>query len=324
MLTPVQGFTNLSPVGATQAPQRPVHNIKTHSQSQIAELRPQDQVSQVAPRGQIPATSLNLFAAPSAELQAALAKITANPSQASVREAQAGFRVAIRKLDLPALQALQQSLQAEIRSNGDFRAQRLLDELRIDVHMEIFSKGGKSDIPAPSMPPLPGNSPESIVSGSLKQLHSHLSEANFKTSQAGFRVAIRSLSPEQLLQTRGLVQAAIQTSSDYRSQLLLHGLLGDIAMEQATRGIKPEHPELKMPPALGSAPAEIAVNGLKLLHANPSEANFRTAVAAVRVASRSLDAEGKAALKAELQAAMGLTQDYRTQVFLDTVARELF
>lgn len=299
------------------------HRMAPLAGTSLSELRPQDQLSRVYAKGQIPA-SLNLFTAAAPELQAVLSQLKSDPTQAAVRDTQASFRVALRQLDLSALNVLQQSLQAEIRSNGDFRTQRVLDQLRADVNLEIFSKGGKPDIAQPSMPPLPGANPESIVSGSLKQLHSHLSEANFKTAQAGFRVAIRALSPEQLLQTRNLIQAAVQTSADYRSQLLLQGLLTDIAIEQVSRGIKPLLPEPTMPPAVGSRPTEIAVNGLKLLHSDLSEANFRTALAAVRVASRSLDTEGKAALKSELQAAMKLTGDYRTQIYLDTLAREIF
>lgn len=323
MLSQIQQ-TALSPTAPASTLSQPaLRPAQLPATSTLSELRPQDQVQSLYAKGQIPA-SLNLFAAAAPELQQVLAQLKTSPTQATVREAQAGFRVAIRQLDLKALAALQQSLQREIQTNGDFRSQRLLDQLRTDVNMEIFSKGGKPDLAQPSMPPLPGKTPAAIVSGSLKQLQSHLSEANFKTAQAGFRVAIRSLSPAQLLQTRDLVQAAIQTSADYRSQLLLHGLLADIASEQIVRGIKPQQPELSMPPAVGTQPAEIAVNGLKLLHSNASEANFKTAVAAVRVASRQLDAAGIAALKAELQSAMALTSDYRTQVYLDTLAREMF
>ncbi|MBF2052950.1 MAG: hypothetical protein IGS03_05715 [Candidatus Sericytochromatia bacterium] len=323
MLNQIQqaSFHATAPVSSLFQPvQRPAQQPAI---SRLSELRPQDQVQALHAKGQIPA-SLNLFVAAASELQQVLAQLKASPTQATVREAQAGFRVAIRKLDLSALAALQQSLQREIQTNGDFRSQRLLDQLRTDVNMEIFSKGGKPDLAQPGMPPLPGKTPEAIVSGTLKQLHSHLSEANFKTAQAGFRVAIRALSPAQLLQTRDLVQAAIQTSGDYRSQLLLHGLLTDIASEQIVRGLKPQQPALSMPTAVGTQPAEIAVHGLKLLHSHASEANFKTAVAAVRVASRQLDAAGIAALKAELQSAMALTSDYRTQLYLDTLAREMF
>jgi len=61
-----------------------------------------------------------------------------------------------------------------------------------------------------------------------------------------------------------------------------------------------------------------------LLHNSASEANFKTALAAARVAIRGLDADQKTALKSELQSAMGQTQDYRTQIFLDQVAREIY
>lgn len=288
-----------------------------------AQLAPVDRVQRSAAVGQIPA-SLNLFAASSPELSQALSKLASSPTEANSRDAHARFRVAIRKLDLSALSALQDSLKAEIAGNSSYRAQKLLDELRVDVAMEIFTKGGKPETPALTMPPVPGNTPESVVSGSLKQLNSHLSEANFKTAQAGFRVALRSLSPEQLLQTRSLVHAAIQTQSGYRDQLFLDKLLADIAMEQASRGIKPEYPALTMPPALGKTPAEIASNGLKLLQAAPSESQFKTALAAARVASRDLSADDKAALKQQLQALMQQTSDYRTQVYLDKVSRELF
>lgn len=322
MFSPIQNTALTQTASVNTLPQPALRPAQLPAAAPLSELRPQDQVQQLHAKGQIPA-SLNLFAAAAPELQQVLARLKASPTQATVREAQAGFRVAIRQLDLNALAALQQSLQREIQTNGDFRSQRLLDQLRTDVNMEIFSKGGKPDLAQPTMPPQPGQTPESIVSGTLKQLHSHLSEANFKTAQAGFRVAIHALNPQQLLQTRDLVQAAIQTSSDYRSQLLLQGLLTDIATEQVGRGLEPQYPEVKMPPAVGTRPAEIAVNGLKLLHSSASEANFKTALAAVRVASRQLDAQGLAALKAELQSAMALTGDYRTQVYLDTLVREM-
>lgn len=323
MFSPIQSTALTQAASVSTLTQPALRPAQLPAAATLSELRPQDQVQQLHAKGQIPA-SLNLFAAAAPELQQVLARLKASPTQGTVREAQAGFRVAIRQLDLKALAALQQSLQREIQTNGDFRSQRLLDQLRTDVNIEIFSKGGKPDLAQPTMPPLPGQTPESIVSGTLKQLYSHLSEANFKTAQAGFRVAIRALSPEQLLQTRQLVQAAIQTSTDYRSQLLLQGLLTDIATEQVGRGLEPQYPEAKMPPAVGTRPAEIAVNGLKLLHSSASEANFKTALAAVRVASRQLDAQGLAALKAELQSAMALTSDYRTQVYLDTLVREMY
>ncbi|MGV3527051.1 MAG: hypothetical protein ACO1RX_22740 [Candidatus Sericytochromatia bacterium] len=305
------------------APSAPAAPASASRTAVITELRPQDQLQRTAAVGQIPAT-LSLFAAGGAELSNALKQIQTSPTEASVRSAQAGFRVALRPLDLASLQALQAELQQKIASSGDFRTQRLLDALRVDLLLEIASKGGPDGTQAPQMPPLPGKTPESIVQGSLKQLHSHASEENYRTARAGFRVALRSLSAEQLLQTRQLAQLAAQTTGDYRSQLLIDEMLSSIAMEQIGRGIQPEPAAIVAPPALGQQPATIAANAVALLQSSATQSQFRTAVAAVRVAARSLDQGQVNALKAALVQAMQQTGDYRTQRFLDQVSRELF
>lgn len=319
MLTPVQGLRVNAPIQPTL---NPISAPQTSSQA-ITELRPQDSIQKSALFGNIPA-SMNFFVARATDLQDALARLSAGSSQQNFRDAQAGFRVAIRKLDLPALEALRSDIKAEIANNGDFRTQRLLDGIYHDVNMQIFEVGGKPEHPALKMPPLPGNTPETVVSGTLKQLSSHMSEANFKTALAGFRVALRSLSPEQLLQTRGLVSAAGQTQTDYRAQLMLEQMRFSLIDELFDRGIKTEAPELKMPPALGATPAQIASNAVALLNSSASQANFKTALAAARVAIRGLDADQKTALKSELQSAMKQTNDYRTQIYLDQVYREIY
>lgn len=319
MLAPVQGLRVNAPIQPVFNPvSQPIH---TPTQSPI--LNPQDSVQRSALFGKIPA-SMNFFVSRATDLQDALARLNADPTQAAFRGAQAAFRVSIRKLDLPALEALRDNIKSEITCCSDFRAQRLLAGLNTDVNMEIFEKGGKPEYPPVEMPPVPGNTPSSIVSGTLQQLNSHMSEANFKTALAGFRVALRQLNAEQLQQTRQLVHAATQTSSDYRTQLLLEQMRFSIMDAQMDLGLKPEQPELKMPPALGAQPAEIASNAVKLLNSCPSEANFKTAVAAVRVAIRDLSAKQKTELKAAFEAQMKATNDYRTQVYLDQVAREIY
>lgn len=319
MLSAVQGFRVNAPLQPTL---NPISVHQSASQS-VVELRPQDSIQKSALFGTIPA-SMNFFVSRATDLEDALARLSSSTTQQGFRDTQAGFRVAIRKLDLTALETLRSDIKAEIASNGDFRSQKLLDGLYHDVNMQIFEIGGKPEHPELKMPPVPGNTPETIVSGSLKQLSSHMSEANFKTALAGFRVALRSLSPEQLLQTRGLVSAAGQTQTDYRAQLMLEQMRFSLIDELFDRGIKTEAPELKMPPALGTTPAQIAANAVDLLNSSASEANFKTAVAAVRVAIRDLGPEQKTALKAELQSAMTQTSDYRTQIYLDQVAREIY
>ena len=150
-----------------------------------------------------------------------------------------------------------------------------------------------------------------------------MSESKYRDARAGFRVALRSLSNEDLLKTKQLVSLAVQTGSDYRQQMFLDDLLEDVLTEQITRNIQTDVPALAMPPALVGTPADIARQALTLLNSNQSEANFRTAVAALRVASRNLPPASVPALKAELVKAMSQTTDYRTQVYLDLVAREL-
>lgn len=289
----------------------------------ITELRPADRVQRTAAVGSIPAALPLFSAATSPTLDKAVGQLASSPTEANARAAQAGFRVAIRSLDLNALNSLQCALDCQIKAAGDYRTQKFLSEIQVDLFMEIHAKGGKPNIPPLTMPPIPGKTPETILHGSLQQLNSGTSEANFKTARAGFRVALRSLSAEDLLKTKALVGSAVQTGGDYRTQTFLDNLLQDVLMEQLERGQNPPAPAPTMPPALGKAPAEIAANALNLLNSSSSQANFRTSLAAVRVAARDLSKEQAAALKAELTKAMSATSDYRIQVFLDTAAREL-
>lgn len=284
-----------------------------------AQLAPQDNIQRAHSAGRIPA-SIGLFGS-APVLQDSLKKLNAGPREADLRAAQAHFRVQIRSLDLTALQALALDLNLEISQSGDFRSQRFMSAIQVDLKMEIFSRTGQSQAPVPTMPPVPGTTPAAIVKGSLAQLQGHLSESNFKTAQAGFRVALRQLSPEQLLETKAQLQAAIAQTGDYRSQLFLDALKQDILMEQITRGLPTDKPDLSMPPALGKTPQAIAQNALALLQANPSEAQFKTALAAVRVARSQLDPAQQAQLTQLFTAQMNQTTDYRSQVFLDQAAR---
>lgn len=319
MLTAIQRTQGLvaPQLSATSAP------IQTPAQAPVSELRPSDSVQRSAAVGSIPAT-MNLFAASSAPaVDNALKQLAASPTAEAARKAQASFRVAIRSLDLKSLQALQPAIDAEVKNSADYRTQKLLADIQVDLYMEIHAKGGKPNQPALTMPALPGNAPDSIVHGSLKKLSVHMSEANYREARAGFRVALRDLKPADLAKTEALVRAAISTSSDYRTQAFLDDMLKDIAVEHINRGLNYPAPALNMPPALGKAPAEIAANAVKLLNSSSSEANFRTSVAAVRVAARDLDKSQLTALKAELNKAMQSTGDYRTQVYLDKVSREI-
>ena len=297
--------------------------LRTAGSQSAAELSPADSLQRTAAVGSIPAT-LPLFSASAPVLEKSLIKLGSSPTEETARQAQAGFRVGIRELDLNALNQVQTILDAQFKSSNDYRTQRFLAEVQVDLFMEIHAKGGKPNIPALTMPPVPGKTPEAILHGSLKQLNCCPTEANYQTARAGFRVALRSLSTDDLAKTRQLVQAATQTSGDYRTQRFLDNLLEDVMMEQFAHGVKPDPQSLQMPPALGKAPAEIAVNAVKLLNCCPTEVNFRTSVAAVRVAARSLDKAQLAALKAEFTKLMAANPDYRNQVFLDTVAREIY
>ena len=316
---------------ALQGPQAPHQTFPTQSAAPVrtsmptapAELRPTDSVMRSAAVGTIPATH-SFFSAPATSLDKALQLLNSAPTEEAYRKAQASFRIALRSLDLNALNQLQPSLDAQIKSSQKYRSQRFLADVQVDLFMEVHAKGGKPNIPPLTAPPSPGNTPEGVVQGSLRQLGSSLSEANYRTSRAGFRVAIRDLSVADLNKARALVQAGIQTSQDYRTQIFLDDLLEDVVMEQFQRGLKPEVPALGMPPALGKTATEIASKGLALLNSSPSEANYRTAIAAVRVASRGLDKAQLAVLKAELQNQMKLTSDYRTQIFLDQLSREMY
>ncbi len=318
----------LSAIQRAQALNAPQFNpaqatVQTAPQSTSNELRPQDLVQRSAAVGSIPAT-LSLFASSSSPtLDNALKLLSSSPTQETARKAQASFRVSIRSQDLQSLQALQPALDALVKQSGDYRTQKLLADLNIDLAMEIHAKGGKPNLATPAMPALPGNSPDSIVHGSLKKLSSHMSEANYREARAGFRVALRDLNPADLAKTESLIRAAIASSSDFRTQVFLDDMLKDIAVEHINRGLEYPAPALTMPPALGKSPAEISSNAVKLLNSSSSEANFRTAVAAVRVAARDLDKNQLAALRAELTQAMKQTSDYRTQLYLDKVSREL-
>ena len=313
----IQSRLPVQPLSLVQAP------AQKNAQSTTSPSSSSDAVIKTVPTGSIPA-GMAFGIAQATELQDALARLNADPTQANFRKTQANFRVAIRKLDVNVLQQLQKDIQAEISHNANFREQRLLAEISHDVNMEIFTKGGQPTRPALEMPPLPGSTPESIVSGSLKKLASHMSQANFKEALAGFRVALRQLQPADLDKTAQLVSAATQTTQDYRSQLFLEELRHSLISEKINRGLKVERPALTMPPALGSSPSEIASNAVKLLNSNPSEQNFKTAIAAVRVAQRGLDEAGKKALRAAFEAAMQGNHSDRTQVFLDTAARSIY
>ena len=183
--------------------------------------------------GQIPAT-LNFFPS-GTQVDSVLSKLASNPSQDNFKAALAQYRVAIRQLSLPNLEAAAAQLQGLINQSGDYRTQVFLDQALVETRIEIQNKGGKPGFAEPTMPPSPGTEPKSIVENTLKQLNSSASEANFRTSQAGFRVAIRSLSLEQLKATDKMVREAINATPDYRSQKLLDALLVDLLMEATMR-----------------------------------------------------------------------------------------
>jgi hypothetical protein len=271
--------------------------------------------------GSIPA-SLNFFANTS-PIDSALGKLASNPSQDNFKEAQAQFRVAIRKLSLGDLQATVSQLQNLIDQNKDYRTQVFLDQALVDARMEIHYQGGQPGFPEPSMPPIPGNAPQSIVDNTLKQLHSHVSESNFRTAQAGFRVAIRELSVDQLKSTVALVNQAMGNTSDYRTHKLLDSLLLDAKLEIARKGGQPGFSEPTMPPIPGNEPQSIVSNTLKQLLSNPSEANFRTSEAGFRVAIRSLDLTQLKATDKLVREAITNTSDFRTQKLLDGLLVDL-
>lgn len=271
--------------------------------------------------GQIPA-ALNFFPS-GTHVDVVLSKLASNPSQDNFKAALAQYRVGIRQLSLPNLEAAVEQLQKLIHQSGDYRTQVFLDQALVETRIEIQNKGGKPGFAEPTMPPLPGTAPKSIVDNTLKQLHSHPSEANFRTSQAGFRVAIRSLSLEQLKATEGLVAQAIAQSGDYRTQKLLDSLMLDAKLEIARRGGQPGFPEPTAPPLPGTEPQSIVANTLKQLNSNASEANFRTSQAGFRVAIRSLSLEQLKSADKEVREAIKSTSDYRSQKLLDALLVDL-
>jgi hypothetical protein len=271
--------------------------------------------------GQIPAT-LNFFPT-GTQVDAVLSKLASNPSQDNFKAALAQYRVAIRQLSLPNLEAAAAQVKELINQNSDYRTQVFLDQALVETRMEIHQKGGKPGFAEPTMPPIPGSEPKSIVDNTLKQLNSHASEANFRTSQAGFRVAIRNLSLEQLNTTVGLVSQAIAQNGDHRSQKLLDSLMLDAKLEIARKGGKPGFAEPTMPPSPGTEPKSIVDNTLKQLNSHASEANFRTSQAGFRVAIRSLSLEQLKATDKMVRDAINATPDYRSQKLLDALLVDL-
>ncbi len=253
----------------------------------------------------------------SAHLQGALAAIQKAPDEQSLQDARANFRVAIRALGLPALHNLSEDIKQEMAATGDFRTQRFLDQLSQDVHLERYEKGADLQ-PAPvTAPPLPGHTPEGIVSGSLKQLHSDASEANFRTTLAGFRVAVRELDLEALQQVRTLLGSAMATSEDYRTQLMLNSVNNALTEELIHRGVSSPNTPPQMPPVLSTRPQLMVKDALQLLHKNMTQSQFKTALAAVRVSARNLSAQHIEQLRALFQAeTRNPAHDYRTQLFL--------
>ncbi len=320
MLSALRQLSNLTtPSAAVRTPAQ-----VTQVSAPQSELPIKDRLHVQTALGHVPglATTVRFAAAPA--LDNSLSQLQQAPDERTAKAAQANFRVAIRSLDLPALQALMSDVQDEIAASGDFRTQRFLDKVAVDVRMAIWEKGGKLPEQPLQKPALPGSSPEGIVAGSLKHLQQHLSEANFRDARAGFRVAIRQLTPEQLNQTRSLIHSAMSTSSDYRTQLFLDALNSSITEEQITRGLKAPAPAVKMPPALSTHPQSFVQGVLDLLHKGQDEAQFKTALASVRVTSRQLSAENRQVLQQLLLAETRNTRhDYRTQIFLDQAAREV-
>lgn len=319
LTTALQRLSNLSAPTALRS--RP---NATQVSSSVSEMPIKDRLQVQTLAGHVPGLAASISFASTPALDHSLQQLKNAPDERTAKAAQANFRVAIRSLDLPALQALLQDVQGEISNTSDFRTQRFLDSITVDVRMALWEKGAKSPEQPVQMPAVPGNTPEGIVAGSLKQLQQHLSEANFRESRAGFRVAIRQLSPEQLNQTRSLLHSATSTSSDYRTQLLLDAMNSAITEEQITRGLKTPAPALKMPPVLSTHPQAFVQGALDLLHKGADEAQFRTALASVRVSSRELSADSRQVLQNLFLAEMkNLNHDYRTQVFLDQALREM-
>lgn len=157
-----------------------------------------------------------------------LAKLLSNPTEANYREAQAGFRVALRPLSAPVLKAVEQQLRQQMQASNDYRTQKFLDEVLVDVKLELFEKDGPQSIPQPTVPPSPGSTPAAIVANSVARLQSNSTEDNFRTAQAGFRVALRNLSLAELKQTEALVADAIKGNSDYRTQKFLDAVASDV------------------------------------------------------------------------------------------------
>lgn len=316
-------FQRLSNLSSPVAP-RIRSNVTQASAPQSAELPIKDRLHVQTLAGHVPGLAASIRFVSTPALDSSLQQLKNAPDERTAKAAHANFRVAIRSLDVPALQALLQDVQNEVSDSSDFRTQRFLDSITVDVRMALWEKGAKLPEQPVHMPAVPGNTPEGIVAGSLKQLQQHLSEANFRESRAGFRVAIRQLSPEQLNQTQSLIHSATSTSSDYRTQLLLDAMNSAITEEQMSRGLKTPAPALKMPPVLSTHPQAFVQGALDILHKGADEAQFRTALASVRVSSRELSPESRQVLQQLFVAEMkNPKHDYRTQVFLEQALREM-
>lgn len=190
----------------------------------------QDNVRVNTLKGAVPVT--NVFAHDGSDtVKAALAKLHSSPTQENFRNSQASFRVALRSLDKAHLLQAQHAVTAEMQKTSDYRTQVFLDEILVDVKMEIFwrdrdNKSFQHDYGVHK------------VEDALAALQSSPTQENFRKAQAGFRVAIRSLSSADLDQAEIAVKAHMQKTDDYRTQVFLDKLLTDVKMERFGRTLK--------------------------------------------------------------------------------------
>lgn len=282
----------------------------------------QDQLHLHSVRGLIP-TEIGLFSSPAPQLNQALHTLHSHASEANFRAAQAQYRVSLRTLSVRELESLVQQLETEMKRHLDYRIQVFLDQALVDTRMEIFYKGGQANFPQPVMPPALGQDPHHIVNKTLQLLHSNPTEANYRTAQAAFRVAIRTLSLQELETTAKFLQQSMNQLSDYRSQKLLDSLELDLKLEIARKGGQPVLETPSQPPLPGQDPHSIVENTLKLLHSSPTEATFKTSEAGFRVALRRLTLAQLQQTEQLILAAIETETDYRTQKLLDALLTDL-
>jgi len=169
---------------------------------------------------------------PDGMVKETLSLLLSNPTEANFRQARANFRVSTRDLDTQGLKQAMNILLAATGETSDYRTQVFLATALMDTRIELAWKDPSYVHPQPTMPePLAGSTGADITRSALGRLASQPTQANFKGSQAAFRVAIRGLDLSQLNDAEKAIKVVMGQTSDYRTQVFLDNILGDIRSE---------------------------------------------------------------------------------------------